>query len=349
MFVKDTPKTVKGKKYVSSAIGKNIRKSGGKYPTFETYATITKLPELEKEKIRHALGSNKISLDIDKIVLENIASVGEKLAIEKLVRDSGIFVRLNKMDFEIKEKVVELIWGKLNSATTFSKAGICRKVNSEKQGWEYTRGKKQKNRYVNEYYRCMDELLEYKTKLEKFFASKYLTESDVAYYDLTTFYFEGTHAEIGEHEKGKDGKRGHDIIQVGVLCNKEGGLVSMEVYSGKTSEQITLADRLDEFKNEYKLKDIIVVADRGILNHARKEEVENAGYKYIRALKRNEILNIYNQNPDEHNKWHSLFDKKIDVIEIESGERYIVWVNDDKTKRVSEQRKEKPYEPLCRS
>lgn len=144
MFVKDTPKTVKGKKYVSSAIGKNIRKPGGKYPTFETYATITKLPELEKEKIRHALGSNKISLDIDKIVLENIASVGEKLAIEKLVRDSGIFVRLNKMDFEIKEKVVELIWGKLNSATTFSKAGICRKVNSEKQGWEYTRGKKQK-------------------------------------------------------------------------------------------------------------------------------------------------------------------------------------------------------------
>ena len=198
----------------------------------------------------------------------------------------------------------------------------------------------------------MDELLEYKTKLEKFFASKYLTESDVAYYDLTTFYFEGTHAEIGEHGKGKDGKRGkrgHDIIQVGVLCNKEGGLVSMEVYPSKTSEQITLADRLDEFKNEYKLKDIIVVADRGILNHARKEEVENAGYKYIRALKRNEILNIYNQNPDEHNKWHSLFDKKIDVIEIESGERYIVWVNDDKTKRVSEQRKEKPYEPLCRS
>ena len=100
----------------------------------------------------------------------------------------------------------------------------------------------------------MDELLEYKSKLEKHFASKYLSEGDVAYYDLTTFYFEGTHAEIGEKGKGKDGKRGYKIIQAGILCNKDGGLINIEVYPGKTSEQTTLADRLDELKNKYKLK-----------------------------------------------------------------------------------------------
>ena len=69
MFVKDTPKIIKGKKYISSAIGKNVRQPGKKYPSFVTSAMITNLPELEKEKIRHALGKNKISLDIDKISL----------------------------------------------------------------------------------------------------------------------------------------------------------------------------------------------------------------------------------------------------------------------------------------
>lgn len=341
MFVKERPKIVDGKKYVSSAIGKNIRVPGKKNPKFIKYANITNLPELEKEKIKHALGKNKISLDIDKISLEDIASVGDKLTVEKLVRDTGIFNRLNKMEKDGKEKVTELIWGKLNSATVFSKAGICRKVNSEKKGWEYCRGKFQKDRYANEYYRCMDELLEYKSKLEKMFAAKYLTDGDIAYYDLTTFYFEGTHAEIGEKGKGKDGKRGHKIIQAGILCNKDGGLINIEVYPGKTSEQTTLIDRLNELKNKYKLKDIIVIADRGIINSARKKEVEKAGFKYIRALKRNEIITVYNENPDEHEKLRSLFDQKVDVIEIESGNRYVVWCNEYKANYVSKQRRTK--------
>ncbi|GEM_PF-2347784 len=341
MFVKDRTKIIGGKKYVSSAIGKNIRVPGKKHPKFVKFANITALPEFEKEKIRHAISSNKISLDINKIVLEDIASVGEKLTVEKLVSDIGIYNRLNKMERETKEKVIELIWGKLNSATVFSKAGICRKVNIEKKGWEYCRAKTQNDRYANEYYRCMDELLEYKAKLEKHFASKYLTEGDVAYYDLTTFYFEGTHAEIGENGKCKDGKRGHKIIQAGILCNKDGGLISIEVYPDKTSEQTTLADRLDELKTKYKLKDIIVIADRGIINSSRKEEVEAAGYKYIRALKRSEIIKVYKENPDDHDKWRSLFDRKIDVIEIESGNRYIIWYNDMKANYVSKQRRAK--------
>ncbi len=339
MFVKERPKIVDGKKYVSSAIGKNIRVPGKKNPKFIKYANITNLPEFEKEKIKCALGKNKISLDIDKISLEDIASVGDKLTVEKLVYDTGIFNRLNKMEKDEKEKVTELIWGKLNSATVFSKAGICRKVNFEKKGWEYCRGKTQKDRYANEYYRCMDELLEYKSKLEKHFASKYLNEGDVAYYDLTTFYFEGTHAEIGEKGKGKDGKRGHKIIQAGILCNKNGGLINIEVYPGKTSEQTTLANRLDELKNKYKLKNIIVIADRGIINSSRKKEVEDAGYKYIRALKRSEIIKVYRENPDEHDNWRSLFDQKIDVIEIESGNRYVVWYNAGKASYVSKQRR----------
>ena len=49
MFVKERPKIVDGKKYVSSAIGKNIRVPGKKYPKFIKYANITNLPEFEKE------------------------------------------------------------------------------------------------------------------------------------------------------------------------------------------------------------------------------------------------------------------------------------------------------------
>lgn len=139
---------------------------------------------------------------------------------------------------------------------------------------------------VDECYEAMDALLARQPAIQKALARKHLKDGCLILYDVTSSYFEGQYvdSQLVDFGYNRDGKRGHKQIVIGLMTSREGCPVGVAVYRGNTNDQRTLADRVQELKEEYSLKDVIMAGDRGMITSARLQELSEAGIRSVTAL-----------------------------------------------------------------
>lgn len=139
---------------------------------------------------------------------------------------------------------------------------------------------------VDQCYEAMDRLLQRQGAIQKALVKKHLSNGCVVLYDVTSSYFEGEYAdsELVQFGYNRDGKRGHKQVVIGLMTDAQGCPVGVSVYKGNTHDQVTVADRVRELKEEYRLKELILVGDRGMLTAARLAELSEAGLRTITAL-----------------------------------------------------------------
>jgi hypothetical protein len=161
---------------------------------------------------------------------------------------------------------------------------------------------------VDETYEAMDRLLERQETIQKRLARKHLKDGCLVLYDVTSSYLEGEYSEseLVRFGYNRDGKRGHKQIVIGLMTNAQGCPVGVSVYPGNTSDQKTLADRVQELKETYRLNDLVLVGDRGMLTSARLTEVSEAGLRSVTALTHPQILKLIRQDVIQP----SLFDEQ---------------------------------------
>lgn len=132
-------------------------------------------------------------------------------------------------------------------------------------------------------------------------------ELDVVFYDVTTFYFESDAEQEGKlRQKGfsKDGKIGNTQILFGLLIDKHKQPIGYRIYKGDTYEGHTFEEALLQLKAQYNINNIVVVADRGMLNKNNIQLTADKGYEFIigERLKslpdgvKSYLLNIQNYN-----------------------------------------------------
>ena len=108
----------------------------------------------------------------------------------------------------------------------------------------------------------------------------------VVFYDLTTIYFESNNRDLlREFGFSKDGKSQHVQITLALLVASEGLAIGYELFPGNIYEGHTLESVLVSLKDTYRMKDITVVADSGLLNKKNISLLEEKGYKYIIAAR----------------------------------------------------------------
>jgi hypothetical protein len=180
---------------------------------------------------------------------------------------------------------------------------------------------------VDELYQAMDWLLAHQEAIEGKLAKRHLQDGALLLYDLTTVYMEGRTCELGAYGRGKEGH--HDKLQivVGLLCNREGIPVSVQVFEGNASECLTLGDQVAKVRERFGLKHVVFVADRGILRSARlSEDLLPAGLDWVTALRRPAIGELIKKGAFQP----SLFEE-VDLAEITDpaypGERLMVCRN----------------------
>ncbi|MCP5517375.1 MAG: transposase [Verrucomicrobiales bacterium] len=107
-------------------------------------------------------------------------------------------------------------------------------------------------------------------------ASKHLQNVHLVLYDMTNTYFEGAYAEsqIVLFGYNRDGKRGHEQVVIGLLCNAEGCPVGVEVFAGKTEDASTVLAKVQELQREYGLQEVTFVGDRGMITQANVEQLK---------------------------------------------------------------------------
>jgi len=190
-------------------------------------------------------------------------------------------------------------------------------------------------------YEAMDWLLSRQKSIENSLAKRHLQDGTLVLYDLTSSYFEGRTCPLAKLGHSRDGKKGKLQIEYGLLCDREGRPVAVEVFEGNTGDPATLSSQISKIQKRFKLTRVVLVGDRGMLTEARiRKEIEPVeGLDWISALRGPAIKKLVESKAIQL----SLFDEK-DLAEITSpdypGERLIVCRNPFLAKKRRHKREE---------
>jgi hypothetical protein len=178
-----------------------------------------------------------------------------------------------------------------------------------------------------EIYAALDWLLDQQERIENALAKSHLIGGTLALYDVSSSYLEGRCCELAKHGYSRDHRPDRPQIVYGLLCNREGCPVAIEVFEGNTADPMTLSHQVSKLKARFGLDRVVVVGDRGMITSARiREDLKPAGLDWITALRAPKIQELADAGPLQL----SLFDDR-DLAEIASpdypGERLIVCRN----------------------
>lgn len=147
----------------------------------------------------------------------------------------------------------------------------------------------------DELYSAMDWLLTRQCFIEQKLAERHLVNGAFVLYDLSSTYFEGSSCELAQLGYSRDGKRGTWQIVFGLLCDRLGRPVAVEVFEGNTADSKTLKTQLTKLQKRFGLKRVVLVGDRGMITEARiTEELKPCeGIDWITALRSPQIQQLF--------------------------------------------------------
>jgi hypothetical protein len=188
-------------------------------------------------------------------------------------------------------------------------------------------------------YDNLDWLAEHQGQIEdRLFKSLYPKQTPGLYlYDVTSSYLEGTKNELGAFGYNRDGKRGKFQIVIGLLCDSLGQPLSIEVFTGNTSDVKTLASQIHKAADRFGGGPVTFVGDRGMIKGPQIADLAEEGFHYITALTQSQIEKLLSQGVLQM----SLFDQPLAEVQTEEGLRYILRRNPVRAEEVCQTRQQK--------
>jgi hypothetical protein len=122
--------------------------------------------------------------------------------------------------------------------------------------------------------RCPKDLIE-----EELFERRrdLFTEVDLVFFDTTSLYFEGRGGEsIGKRGHNKDHRPDLYQMVVGLALDVQGRPICCEMWPGNTADVKTLLPVVKRMRERFRLREITVVADRGMVSQATLEAFEKS-------------------------------------------------------------------------
>jgi hypothetical protein len=192
---------------------------------------------------------------------------------------------------------------------------------------------------TEEIYAAMDWLIGRQDRIEKKLAAKHLAESvnpgRMALFDLTSSWVTGRCCELAARGYSRDGKKGCEQIEYGVLTDPDGRPVAVRVLAGNTDDPTAFSQIVQVIKDKLGIQRLVLVGDRGMITGARIDKLRElndkpdvaAFFDWITALRAPSIAKLAR---DDGPLQMSLFDQQ-DLAEIAHpdypGERLIACRN----------------------
>ena len=141
---------------------------------------------------------------------------------------------------------------------------------------------------LNHLYRSLDILSEHKEAIEDYLFNKQKTlfnmNVDVVFYDVTTFRFESVKKDtLRDFGFSKDNKVNEVQVVLGLLIDTQGRPIGYELFSGNTFEGKTVEASLDKLSGRFGIRNVIIVADRGLNSKLNLKRIKDKEYDYIVA------------------------------------------------------------------
>ena len=181
------------------------------------------------------------------------------------------------------------------------------KPESKKKSVESIKRRKDKKVILDRVYRMMDKMYEkeqvIKERVCKRTLSLFKERVDVVFFDVTTLYFESfVSDELKRPGFSKDNKVKESQVVLALMTTSQGLPLGYEVFPGNIYEGKTLIETVERMSLSYDIKDIFLVADRGMFAGKNLLELEKKGVQFIvgarlRRLKKSDKERILSQAP----------------------------------------------------
>ena len=320
------PKKKQGNKIYSSTLIRESYRENGKIKT-RTICNLTNLdPELVL-MIENHLKGKKGKFNLSELELGSSVEYGGSFVLKQFASQIGLDKIISATKSQWREDILAIITGRI--LYQGSKLNL---VNKYKDSvlWELA-GHEPKLRpdVKKNCYQAMDMLMQRKGRIDVKIAKKHLSDGCIVLYDMTNTWLEGEYANsnIISYGKAKGGKRGYKQVSIGLLTDKNGCPVAVEVFKGSTSDQTTVLDQIKNISQKYGISNAIFVGDRGMLTQKRIEDIQKTDFKIITAMTHKEMRSLF----DKENWQLDLFDEMniTEVIDAENPEmRYMLCKNE---------------------
>jgi hypothetical protein len=185
---------------------------------------------------------------------------------------------------------------------------------------------------TDEVYAAMDWLAGRQEAIETKLVRTHLTGAAnpdrLALFDLSSSWVTGRCCPLAARGYSRDGKKGLPQIEYGLLTDPAGRPVAVRVFPGNTADPSAFTTIVEAVKDTFKLKDMVMVGDRGMITSARVQELrELGGFGWVTALRAPAIAALA---ADDGPLQMSLFDQ-VNLAEITHpdypGERLVACRN----------------------
>ncbi len=303
MHVATTRRRYKDKVYETHLLRRSFRE-GGK-PRNETLANLSHLPVEVIDMIRRSLkGESFVSVDDTFEILRSLPH-GHVAAVWAQAKALGFAKVLGPPGPE-RDVVMGLIV-----------ARVCRPGSklATTRWWQDTTlavdlGIAEAS--TDDVYGAMDWLVGRQDRIEARLAKRHLTPGGMVLVDLSGSYVEGRHNELAARGYSRDGKKGKAQITYGLITDRDGRPVAVEVFPGNTADPTAFIATVDKIRDRFSLTDIVMVGDRGMITQARINDLKTLdGAGWVTALRAPAIKKLAQQGAIQL----SLFDET-DLAEI---------------------------------
>jgi len=288
----------------------------------ETLANLSHLPPAAIDAIRRVLAGETLMGVEDAFEIERSLPAGHVNAAIAMARRLELPKLLDRSPSRERDLCLAMILGRV--ICPGSKLGMVRTLGQSTLASELgVEGADEDDLYL-----AMDWLLERQNVVEDRLARRHLVDGEMVLYDVSSSYFEGRTCPLAKLGYSRDGKRGLPQIIYGLLCDRDGRPVAVEVFTGELHDDKTLPAQITKLKDRFGLSRIVVVADRGMVTAANITLLsETDGVDWITALKAPTIKKLVRSGVFQP----SLFDEQnlgeITDVEEFPGERLIVCRN----------------------
>lgn len=142
-------------------------------------------------------------------------------------------------------------------------------------------------------------------------------------YDVTSSYFEGQHNALADFGYNRDKTKGKKQLVMGLLTDESGEPLSVSLFPGNTSDLNTFDTQLESLKNTFEQQHITLVGDRGMIRKPQQLATNQAGYHYISALHKAEIVTLLKAGEIQI----GFFDNTVHETHLEDGRRLVTRCN----------------------
>lgn len=180
---------------------------------------------------------------------------------------------------------------------------------------------------------------------------------DYVNYDLSTSYFVGLKCKLSAFGISKDEKRNCKQVILALMINSRGYPFKWDVFPGNMPEIDTMDKVIRSCAHRFKLKDVSMVFDRGLVSEENLNLIEDKNLKYITALDTDQIPNVpvvdlkVFKDLDSDTALERIprlpgftkFDSSLYYLDlgVEGKRRYVVGINPEKFIQDRQTRKEK--------